>query len=177
MRDELKEKNTLLKSLIVPYTLTIERKEHKTKELAIHEENSIKSKQTSEINDNIASKNLLTIDSINFHVNKLVPENDTEESNNSVLLPFPYEDEDLPTQTAVSAITTTTIINSRNNANTNNNTVKDTNNIVIQSSITTTATNNRTDNKNTNNNTMNNFDKILTPASASTTTTNNSTGS
>ena len=33
LRDDLKEKNTLIKSLIVPYTLTIEHKEHKMKEL------------------------------------------------------------------------------------------------------------------------------------------------
>ena len=35
--------------------------------------------------------------SIDFHVNKLVPENDTAESNNNALLPFPYEDDDLLT--------------------------------------------------------------------------------
>ena len=33
MRDELKEKNTLFNSLNAPYTLTIEHKEQKTKEL------------------------------------------------------------------------------------------------------------------------------------------------
>ena len=33
LRDELKERNTLIKSLITRYTLTIEQKEHKTKEL------------------------------------------------------------------------------------------------------------------------------------------------
>ena len=112
MRDELKEKNTLIKSLIPPYTLTIEHKEHKTKELknksTIHDKSSINSKQ----NSNKANNNMAAIDSIDFQVNKLVPESDTAESKNHVLLPFPYEDEDLPTQAAVTATTTTTI-NSR----------------------------------------------------------------
>ena len=67
----------------------------------------------------MASKNFPAIDSIDSQVNKLVPESDTVESKNYVLLPFPYEDEDLPTQAAVTATTTTTI-NSRNNENTNN---------------------------------------------------------
>ena len=125
----------------------------------------------------MSSKNVPAIDSIDFHVNKPVPKNDTAESNNNVLLPFPYEDEDLPTQAAVSATTTTTRINRRNNANTNNNTVNDTNSIVIQSTITTTATNNRTDNKNTNNKAVNDSNKILTPTSASATTTNHNTNS
>ena len=69
----------------------------------------------------MASKNFTAIDSIDFQVNKLVPESDTAESKNHALLPFPFEDEDLPTQAAVSATTTTTTINSRNNTNTNNN--------------------------------------------------------
>ena len=125
----------------------------------------------------MASKNFAVVNSMDFHANKFVPENDTVESNNNVLLPFPYEDEDLPTQAAVSATTATTTINSRNNTNTNNNTVNDTNSIVIQSSITTTATNNRTDNKNTNNNAVNDSNEILTPTSESTTTTNNNTNS
>ena len=33
LRDELKEKNNLIKSLIAPYTLTMEHKEHNTKKL------------------------------------------------------------------------------------------------------------------------------------------------
>ena len=104
-----------------------------------------------------------------------MPEDDTAESNNHVLLPFPYEDEDLPTQAAVSATTTPTTINSRNNANTNNITVNDTNSIVIQS--TTTAANNRTDNKNTNSNALNDYNKLLTPTSASKTLTNSNANS
>ena len=78
----------------------------------------------------MASENFPAINSSDLHLNKLVSENDTAESNN-VLLPFPYEDKDLPTKAAVSATTTTTTINSRNNANTNNNTVNDTNSILI----------------------------------------------
>ena len=124
----------------------------------------------------MASKNFRAIDTIDFHANKLMPESDTAEFKNHVLLPFLYDDEDLPTQAAVTATTTTTI-NSRNNVNTNNKTVSDTNSILIQSNTTTTATNNRTDNKNKNNNTMNDSNKLLTPTSASTTTTNNDTNS
>ena len=60
----------------------------------------------------MASKHFPVIDSIDFHVNKLVSENDTSESKNHVLLLFSYEDEDLPTQAAVSAATITTTINS-----------------------------------------------------------------
>ena len=123
----------------------------------------------------MASTNFPSIDSIDFHVNKLGPQNDTAESNINVLLPFPSEDEELPTQAAVSATTTATTINSRNDANTNNITVNDTNSMVIQSSTTTTATNNRTGNKNTNNNAVNDSNKFLTPASASKTLTNSNT--
>ena len=60
-----------------------------------------------------------------------MPENDTAESNCNVLIPFPYGDEDFPTQAALSAVTTTTTINNRNNANTNNISANDTNSIVI----------------------------------------------
>ena len=83
----------------------------------------------------------------------------------------------LPTQATVSAVTTTTTINSRNNANTNNRIVNDTNSILIQSNTATTGTNNRTDNKNTNNNAVNDSKKLLTRTSASTTTPNNNTNS
>ena len=123
----------------------------------------------------MSSKNVPAIDSIDFHVNKPVPNYDTAESNNNVLLPFLYEDEDLPTQAAVSARTTATTISSRNNANINSITINDNNSIVTESSTTTTGTNNRTDKKNTNNNAVNDSNKLLTPTSASTTLTNNST--
>ena len=106
-----------------------------------------------------------------------MPENDTAESKIHILLPFAYEDEDLPTQAAVSATTTTTTINSTNNVNTNNNTVNDTNSILIPSITTAAATNNRSDNKNTNNNAVNDSNKLLTRTSASTTTANNETNS
>ena len=111
---------------------------------------------------------------IDFHVNKLASENYTSESKNLVLLPFSCDDEDLPTQPAVNETTTTTTINSRNNANTSNKTVNKTNSILITSSITTTATNNRTDNKNTNTNTVSDSNNFLTPTSE---TTNNKTNS
>ena len=175
-----KKKNTLIKSLVAPYTLTIEHKEHKTKELknksTIHNKNSINSKQNSnKANNNMASKKFPAVNSIDFHVNKLMPKSDTAESKNHVLLPLSYEEEDLPIQAAVTTTTTTTI-NSRNNAITNNNTVNDTNIILIQSN-TTTATNNRRNNKDTDNNAVNDSNKLLTPTSASTTTTNNNTNS
>ena len=97
----------------------------------------------------MASKKF-AIDSIDFRIIKLVPESDIAESKNHILLPFLYEDEDLLTQAAVSATTTTTI-NSRNDVNTNN-TVNNTNSILMQSN-TTTAINSMTGNKNINNNT------------------------
>ena len=101
LRDKLKGKNTLTKSWIARYTITIEHKERKTKELKnksiIVEKNSINSNETSKINNNIASKIFPVIDSIGFHVSKLVPENDTSESKNHALLSFPYDYEDLPT--------------------------------------------------------------------------------
>ena len=104
----------------------------------------------------------------------MASENYTSESKNLVLLPFSWDDEDLPTQPAVNETTTTTTINSRNNANTSNNTVNKTNGILITSSITTTATNNRTNNKNTNTNTVSDSNNFLTPTSE---TTNNKTNS
>ena len=166
MRDELKERNTLIKSLITPYTLTIEQKEHKAKELenksTIDEKNSINLKQISKGNANTASKNSPVTNSTHFHVTKLAPENDTCESKNHVLLPFPYEDKVLRTQAAVST----------NNANTNNNTVNDTNSI-LKPFTTATATNNRIDNENTNSNVVDDSNKLLKPTSTSTTTTNN----
>ena len=166
LRNELKERNTLIKSLITPYTLTIEQKEHKTKELenksTIDEKNSINLKQISKGNANTASKNSPVTNSIDFHVTKLASENDTSESKNHVLLPFTYEDEVLQTQTAVST----------NNANTNNNTVNDTNSI-LKPFTTATATNSRIDNESTNSNVVDDSNKLLKPTSTSTTTTNN----
>ena len=109
MRDELKERNTLIKSLITPHTLTIERKEHKAKELenksTIDGKNSINLKQISNGNANTASKNSPVTNSIDFHVTKLAHENDTSESKNYVLLPFPHENEVLQTQAADSTTT------------------------------------------------------------------------
>ena len=127
----------------------------------------------------MASKGFPLFDSIDFHVNKLEPENDTSEFKSYVVLPFLCEDEDFislwgPTQAAAS-VTTTTTINSTNNVHTNNNTANDTNSILIPSSTTTTATNNRTNNENTNSNTVSDSKKLLAPTGTSTTTTNNNT--
>ena len=64
--------------MIAPYTLTIEYKEHITKELknksTIYDKNMINSKQK------FNKANSPAIDSIDFHVNKLLPESDTAES-------------------------------------------------------------------------------------------------
>ena len=101
LRDKLKGKNTLTKSWITRYTITIEHEERKTKELKnksiIVEKNSINSNETSKTNNNIASNIFPVIDSIGFHVSKSVPENDTSESKNHALLSFPYDYKDLPT--------------------------------------------------------------------------------
>ena len=130
LRDELKEESTLIKSLIARFTLTIEHKEHKAKKFTnkstIDDKNSINSKETSKTNNNITSKNVPVIDSIDFHVNNLATENDTPESTNHFLLPFLYEDEHLTRQ----ATTNSTTINSTNNVNANKNTVNDTNNVL-----------------------------------------------
>ena len=146
----------------------MKQKKHKAKELenksTIDEKNSINLKQISKGNANTASKNSPVTNSIDFHITKLVPENDTSESKNHVLLPSPYEDEVLRTQAAVST----------NNANTNNNTVNDTNSI-LKPFTTATATNNRIDNENRNSNVVDDSNKLLKPTSTSTTTTNNNT--
>ena len=85
----LKKKNSLIKSLIAPCLLIIiEQKKHKTKELknksTIDDETFISSKETSKIiwfiNYSMASESFHIIESIDFHVNKLAPENDTSES-------------------------------------------------------------------------------------------------
>ena len=63
-------------------------KKHKTKELknksTIDDETFISSKETSKIiwfiNYSMASESFHIIESIDFHVNKLAPENDTSES-------------------------------------------------------------------------------------------------
>ena len=157
LRDELKERNTLIKSL------TIEQKEYKAKELetksTIDEKNSINLKQISKGNANTASKNSPVTNSIDFHFTKLA-----SESKNHVLLPFPYKDEVLRTQAAVST----------NNANTNNNTVNDTKSI-LKSFTTAAATNNRIDNENKNSNVVGDSNKLLKPTSTSTTATKNNT--
>lgn len=140
----------MIKSLIAPCLLIIiEQKKHKTKELknksTIDDETFISSKETSKIiwfiNYSMASESFHIIKSIDFHVNKLAPENDTSESKNHFRLPFSHEDEDLPMHADVSAKTTTTRINNTNNVNLSNSAVHDTNSILIPSN--TTATNNK----------------------------------
>ena len=170
----------MIKSLITPHTLNIKHKEHKTKELknkiTIDDKTTINTKETSKTDNNMASKNFPLTDSIDSQVNKLASENDISESKNRVLLSFLYVDEDLPTQEAVTVTTTTTTIrpNSTSIANTNSNTVNDSNSILIASSTITTAINNRANNENINNNIVNNSNKLLTPSSTTTTTTNGS---
>ena len=103
--------------MIAPYTLSIERKERKTKEFknksTIEDKNSINSKETSKTNDNMVSKSFPVTGSVDFRVNKVAPENDTWKSKKHVLLLFLYEDEDLLIHTAVSETTTATITNAR----------------------------------------------------------------
>ena len=65
-------------------------------------------KETSKTDSDIASKNLPVVHFIDIHVNKLVSQNDTSESKDHVLLPFPYSDEHLPTKAAAGATTATT---------------------------------------------------------------------
>ena len=68
----------------------------------------------------MASGNFSEINSIYFHVNKAATEYDTSESKNHVLLPFPNEDEGLPTkQLLVLSARTTTTTNSTKNVNKN----------------------------------------------------------
>ena len=81
-----------------------------------------------------------------------------------VLVQFSYDGEDITTQAAASAAITTT--NSlTNNANTNNDTMKDINTNLIPSITTTTTTNNSANNANTNNSTINGANSNLIPSS------------
>lgn len=118
--DEPKGKNTLIKLLIAPYTLNIEHKERKTKGIknkrAKDDKNSMNSKNP-RIDQVMASRNSPVVNSIDFHFNKLTSEGDILDSKNHVLLPCHNDKEDLPTQAVVSATTTATTINSKNNAN------------------------------------------------------------
>ena len=110
----------------------------------------------------MASKRFPVIDTIDFHINKLVPENATSKSKKQALLAFPREDEDLPTQAVVSATTSATTINSTKNVNANNNTVKITNSILIPPITKANVTNNRAKEENTNKKTVNDFNNFLT---------------
>lgn len=121
----------------------------------------------------MASKSFSVIDSIDNQVNKLAPKNDAKESKNHVLPPFPSEDKDLPTQSAVSATAAIATINSTNNANANSKILIKSKTILIPSRTKETATNNRTNNENTNNNTANDSNTLLTSTSTATLTTTN----
>lgn len=81
-----------------------------------------------------------------------------------LLVQFSYDGEDITAQAAASAAITTT--NSlTNNANTNNDTMKDINTNLIPSITTTTTTNNSANNANTNNSTINGANSNLIPSS------------
>ena len=110
----------------------------------------------------MASKNSSVVDSNDFHVNKLTSQDDISDFKIHPLIPFSYGNENLPTQTVVSAaaattitaqimrieataqwtiltalipsITTTTATNNNTNCMNKNNTVKNTSSNLIQSS-------------------------------------------
>ena len=87
LRDGLKEKNNMIKSLTAPYTFNIH-------SIYIF---------------NIQYIHCFSVfDSSDCHVNKLTSEDDMSDSKSHVLIPFPYSDKDLPTKAAVSATITTT---------------------------------------------------------------------
>ena len=130
----------------------------------------INSKQTSKTNNNMASKFFLVINSIGFHVNKLVPKSDTSESKTRFNFHFHMRTKIYPHKQLSVQQQLLKTISSTYNMNKSSNTVNDNSSILIPSSTTTTATNNRTNNKNTNNNAVNDSNKLLTPTSAPTTT-------
>ena len=98
LRGEIKEKNTLIKSLITPYTPHAEhtkqqinkeqRNTSKASSTIKAKENFSNSKETSVTDKNVTSKETPATDYIDFHVDKLVPTNDMPDSKHYVLLPF-----------------------------------------------------------------------------------------
>ena len=57
----------------------------------------------------MASKNSSVVDSNDFHVNKLTSQDDISDFKIHHLIPFSYGNENLPTQTVVSAAAASTI--------------------------------------------------------------------
>ena len=110
---------------------------------------------------NMTSNIFTVIDSMDFHFNKLASKNDTFGSKNQVLLPFPYDGEELPTEEAISAIISFATITGTNDARIYNKVVNDTNSVLILSITITTTTYNRANNENTNNNIVNDSNKLL----------------
>ena len=98
LRGEIKEKNTLIKSLITPYTPHAEytkqqinkeqRNTNKASSTIKAKDNFSSFKETSQTDKNVTSKKTPTTDDIDFHVDKLVPTTDIPDSKHHVLLPF-----------------------------------------------------------------------------------------
>ena len=98
LRGEIKEKNTLIKSLITPYTPHAEhtkqqinkeqRNTSKASSTIKAKENFSNSKETSVTDKNVTSKETPATDYIDFRVDKLVPTNDIMDSDHHVLIPF-----------------------------------------------------------------------------------------
>ena len=108
LRGEIKEKNTLIKSLITPYTSHAEhtkqqinkekRNTNKASSTIKAKENFSNSKETSQTDKNVTSKKTPATDNIDFRVDKLVPTNDIPDSEHHVLLPFFDDDKEIPTE-------------------------------------------------------------------------------
>ena len=98
LRGEIKEKNTLIKSLITPYTSHAEhtkqqinkekRNTNKASSTIKAKENFSNSKETLQTDKNVISKKTPVTDNIDFRVDKLVPTNDIPDSEHHVLLPL-----------------------------------------------------------------------------------------
>ena len=126
LRGEIKEKNTLIKSLITPYTSHAEhtkqqinkekRNTNKASSTIKAKENFSNSKETSQTDKNVISKKTPATDNIDFRVDKLVPTNDIPDSEHHVLLPFFDDDKEIPTEKYNPATTTlqNCIINDQN---------------------------------------------------------------
>ena len=98
LQGEIKEKNTLIKSLITPYTPHAEhskqlfnkeqRNTSKARSTIKAKENFSSSKETSQTDKNVTLKKTPATDNIDFRVDKLVATNDIPDSKYHVLLPF-----------------------------------------------------------------------------------------
>ena len=108
LQGEIKEKSTLIKSLITPYTPHAEhtkqlfnkeqRNTSKARSTIKTKENFSSSKETLQTDKNVTLKKEPATDNIDFRVDKLVPTNDIPDSEHHVLLPFFDDDKEIPTE-------------------------------------------------------------------------------